>query len=159
MSGLGLLFQSLVLADTPTCDPEKFLPVTFSGAVFFHSGEAMVQPKTSKQFQPLLLNYVSCVLLADKPVEKSLPLSYCAVLVKFLNFSELPLFPSTVFPLREVVRVGIIDVRHLANSRSSVNGHLRVSLQSSLLSLLLSISSSSLPNLSSRTGGYLTFPV
>lgn len=69
------------------------------------------------------------------------------VLAKFFNFSELPLFPSIVFPLREVVRVGIIDVRHLANSRSSVNGHLRVSLQSSLLLLLLllSISNSSLP--------------
>lgn len=55
-------------------------------------------------------------------------LYHCVVLVKFLNFSELPLYPSIVFPLREIVSVGIIDVRHLANSRSSVNGHLELPL-------------------------------
>lgn len=79
-SGLGLFFQSLVLADTPTCDPEKFLPLTFSGAVFFHSGEAVVQPKTSKQFQPLFAQfYFLCFTCRQACIEASTTLILCGL--------------------------------------------------------------------------------
>lgn len=146
-----------MLADTPTCNPEKFLPSPSQGLFSSILERLWFNSKHQSNSNLCLLNYIFCVLFADRPVYKPLLLLYYVVLVKFVNFSELLLFPSIVFPLKEVVRLGIIDIRNLANSRSSVNGHLELPFRAPYYSW--DPHPISLPqNLSSWTGDYLTIP-
>lgn len=87
MSGLGLFLQSLVLTDTPPVTQRNFYPSLLRSCFLpFWRGYGSTQ--NIKAIPISVCSIIFPVFYLQTGLYMPLPLLYCVVLVKFLNFSE-----------------------------------------------------------------------